>query len=139
MRSKRLTITDKYIDQNGHVGEAGNLSIAIDALWAFNEKIGLSKKYLELSCAPVTFSTKIDYQKEVFEKEEIEFILENIGQPEDDRRWVRQIRLLKNTGELAVKIVAQGAWFDLEKRKIMSPPDELKNLFIKFIGDPIST
>ena len=103
------------------------------------EKIGLSKKYLELSCAPVTFSTKIDYQKEVFEKEEIEFILENIGQPEDDRRWVRQIRLLKNTGELAVKIVAQGAWFDLEKRKIMSPPDELKNLFIKFIGDPIST
>lgn len=137
MRSKKIIVTDKYIDQNGHVGEAGYLSMAIDALWEFNKEIGLSKKYLETSCAPVTFSTQIDYQNEVFQKEEIEFRLENIGQPDDERKWVRQIRLFKNSGDLAVKIVAHGAWFDLSSRKVIAPPKELKNLFEEFIGDPI--
>ena len=58
MRSKKIIVTDKYIDQNGHVGEAGYLSMAIDALWEFNKDIGLTKKYLETSCAPVTFQLK---------------------------------------------------------------------------------
>ena len=55
MKAKKIVVTSKYIDQNGHVGEAGYLSIAIDALWEFNKEIGTSQKFLQLSCAPVTF------------------------------------------------------------------------------------
>jgi len=135
MRKKKIIVTDKYIDQNGHVGEAGYLSIAIDALWEFNKDIGTSQKFLELSCAPVTFSSQIDYLKEVFEHEEIEFKIEKLTPPEDKRKWVRKIQIFKSTGELAVKILADGAWFDLKTRKITTPPNEIMEIFDKNFYD----
>ena len=131
MKAKKIVVTSKYIDQNGHVGEAGYLSIAIDALWEFNKEIGTSQKFLQLSCAPVTFSSKIDYLKEVFEHEEIEFRIERLTPPEDKRKWRRKIQLFKSSGELAVKILANGAWFDLNSRKITTPPNEITEIFDK--------
>jgi len=138
MKSKKIIVNSKYIDQNGHVGEAGYLSIAIDALWELNKEIGTSKKFLELSCAPVTFSSQIDYIREVFEDEEIEFRIERLNPPEDKRKWVRQIQLFKSSGDLAVKIVANGGWFDLKTRKITTPPQEIMEIFDKNFYNPIN-
>lgn len=83
----------------------------------------------------MTFSSQIDYLKEVFEHEEIEFKIEKLTPPEDKRKWVRKIQIFKSTGELAVQILANGAWFDLKTRKITTPPNEIMEIFDKNFYD----
>ena len=129
-----VRLTSDHIDKNGHVSEAGYLTVANLAYWKICDQVGLLKLYNKYKISGIVFDTYMEFKKEVFEGEEVMInLLFNISN--DTRKIVRRLDIYNRETRLVVKITSNGGFLDLEKRKIVEPPKQILDTCLKFLSE----
>ena len=129
-----VKLTNDHVDRNGHVSEAGYLTVANIAYWKICDKVGLLRLYNRYKISGIVFDTHMEFKKEVFEGEEVRINL-RFTIANDIRKIVRQLDIFDKENRLVVKITSNGGFLDLEKRKIVEPPKQILDICLKYLGD----
>ena len=134
LNSVLVKLTNDHVDRNGHVSEVGYLTVANFAYWKICDQVGLLKLYNQYKISGIVFDTHMEFRKEVFEGEEVMinliFTITN-----DIRKIVRRLEIYDRENYLVVKITSNGAFLDLEKRKIVEPPKQILDACLKYLRD----
>ena len=134
LNSVFVKLTNDHVDKNGHVSEAGYLTVANIAYWEICDQVGLLKLYNKYKISGIVFDTHMEFKKEVFEGEEVVVNLSfNIGN--DTRKLIRRLDIYDRENRLVVKITSNGGFFDLEKRKIVEPPKQMLDACLKYLRE----
>ena len=134
LNSVFVKLTNDHVDKNGHVSEAGYLTVANIAYWEICDKVGLLKLYSKYKISGVVFDTYMEFKKEVFEGEEVMVNLSfNIGN--DTRKLIRRLDIYDRESRLVVKITSNGGFLDLKKRKIVEPPKQMLETCLKYLRE----
>ena len=129
-----VKLTNDHVDKNGHVSEAGYLTVANIAYWEICDQVGLLKLYNKYKISGIVFDTHMEFKKEVFEGEEVIVNLSfNIGN--DTRKLIRRLDIYDRENRLVVKITSNGGFLDLEKRKIVEPPKQMLDTCLKYLRE----
>ena len=127
-----VKLTHNHVDKNGHVSEAGYLTVANLAYWQICENVGLLKLYDKYKISGIVFDTYLEFKKEVFEGEEVMINL-RFNITNDTRKIVRLLDIYDRENRLVVKITSNGGFLDLEKRKIVEPPKKILDTCLKYL------
>ena len=134
LNSVFVKLTSDHIDKNGHVSEVGYLTVANFAYWKICEQVGLLKLYNKYKISGIVFDTHMEFKKEVFEGEEVMVNLSfNIGN--DSRKLIRHLDIYNRENRLVVKIISNGGFLDLKKRKIVEPPKQMLDTCLKYLRE----
>ena len=118
-------VTDEFIDYNQHVSETAYYSISIRSLQELHEKLGLNSLFWEYNVAPIVFNSRMEFVREMFKDEKMQIKVEFRSKSKGFRKWSRTFEISNGSGKTAAHIVSEGAFFDLKKRKVCSPPTEI--------------
>ena len=128
-----VKLTHNHVDKNGHVSEAGYLTVANLAYWQICEKVGLLKLYDKYKIIGIVFDTYLEFKKEVFEVEQVMIKL-RFSMLDDTRKIIRLLDIYDREKRLVVKITSNGGFLDLEKRKIVEPPKQILDTCFKYLA-----
>ncbi len=119
------------LDGNMHMKNTSYLEFASNIRIAYFFDNGFSpKKMLEMGVGPVALRDEILYLKEIRLMEPFRVSLQLDGLSEDQSR-MRLINLFINeNGVTFANVITEGAWFNLVQRRIMPPPEEIKELML---------
>ena len=81
-----------------------------------------------MGIGPVLFREETKFIKEVHINEVITVTLEVQKIRKDGTKWTIIHNIYKESGELACRIIADGSWLDLERRKVAVPPNQLAEM-----------
>jgi acyl-CoA thioester hydrolase len=131
MLVKRKLITEAHIDFNQHVSENAFYSIAIECFQETLNGHGILKLFFEVNVAPIIFNTEIQFKREIFIGEYVELHMDILPSSPDMRKFQRTIKFFSADSSEAVAVVSNGAFFDLKKRRVTSPPNAVVMSFIR--------
>ena len=129
-----VKLTHDHVDKNGHVSEAGYLTVANLAYWQICENVGLLKLYDKYKISGIVFDTYLEFKKEGFEGEQVMIKL-RFSMLDDTRKIIRLLDIYDREKRLVVKITSNGGFLDLEKRKIVEPPKQILDTCLKYLAD----
>ena len=128
---KRFQVGWRDVDPNGHVANMVYLQYAVDARIAFFASEGFPPmNFLRLGFGPVIKSDFVEYFREVMMLEDIRVTVENGGHSEDGSRFRVINNIYKADGVLSAKVTSIGGWLSMKERKLMAPPEELKQAWL---------
>ncbi len=117
------------LDPNGHMRHTAYADYAVQLRFEFFGESELNVKTLaEMGIGPVLFREEIKYFREVNMNEKIVATLHLQKVRKDGSKWTFLHNIHKQSGELACQVIAEGAWMDLKKRKIIVPPAKLAEI-----------
>jgi acyl-CoA thioester hydrolase len=118
------------MDPNGHMRHSAYADYAADqrvvllAEWGFD-----LKTFAQRRLGPILFREETKFLKEIHIGEEIQVDSQLASVSEDGSRWTIVHRITKADGRLAATVTVDGAWLDLDRRKLTVPPAELVTAF----------
>ena len=134
------------IDANQHMRHTAYADFAAQARLTMLESLGLKPSVLySYKIGPVLFREELIYLREVGINEHIKVTCDIVKARADGSRWTIRHDLYRSDGVKAAIIEADGAWIDMEKRKLITLPPELSQLFMHapkssdYIEEPIKT
>lgn len=96
-----------------------------------NYGLSLSKFNTE-HIGPVLFKEETNFLREIAMGEDIKVEIYLKALSSEAERFTFTHDLFRDDRVLAARIEVYGAWIDLEKRKLITPPEFIKNAFLKF-------
>ena len=128
--SQTYTVRWAELDPNGHMRHSAYADFAADqrVQWLASEGYDL-RKFAELRLGPILFREETKFLKEVGVGEEIRVDGRLAALSDDGSRWTIVHTLAKADGRVAALITVDGAWLDLDRRKLTTPPAELAAAF----------
>ncbi|MHB8208375.1 acyl-CoA thioesterase [Mucilaginibacter sp.] len=119
------------IDANQHMRHSAYADFGAQARLTMMESLGLDlKALLKYNVGPVLFREELFYTREVGINERIKVSCELIKSRVDGSRWTMRHEIFRSDGIKAATIIVEGAWIDLEKRKLAALPVELLEHFM---------
>jgi acyl-CoA thioester hydrolase len=91
-----------------------------------------TKKLEELMIGPILFREEAIFKREILLEDKITITVELVKTTEDFGRWSLRHQFLKADNAVAALLTVDGAWIDLNKRKLASPNDFIRNIFEQF-------
>ena len=134
MNKIKFVLEKKHTDFNGHVSEAGYLTIANEAIWQVFNSIGLNDIFLAEKIGPIIFDTHMHFKVEAMEGERVTVHFK-AKLSNDCRKISREIDIINENGQIAVKIISNGAFLDLTKRRVVSPSRKISGKFKEYLSD----
>jgi acyl-CoA thioester hydrolase len=120
------------LDPNRHVRHTAYNDFAAQVRLDFFKENGMDVDLmLELGIGPILFREDTRFLKEVHMNETITGTLEVSKLRKDGSKWSLIHHIIKENREVACKIEVDGAWMDLNKRKVTVPPTQLQQLLIE--------
>jgi acyl-CoA thioester hydrolase len=114
------------MDPNGHMRHSAYADYAADQRVVLLAQAGFDlKAFARLRIGPILFREETRYLKEISVGEEIRVDARLGSQKEDGSRWTIIHGIYKADGRLAATVTVDGAWLDLDQRKLTVPPAEL--------------
>lgn len=89
-------------------------------------------KIAAMGLGPILFREETTFMKEIELSEEITVTCEVKAMRSDGARWTIIHKILKEDDRQAAQIVVDGAWLDLQKRKLGVPSKELLEASLQF-------
>jgi acyl-CoA thioester hydrolase len=118
------------MDPNGHMRHSAYADYAADQRVVLLSQWGYDvKRFAELRLGPILFREETKYLKEVSIGEEIRVDGRLASVNADGSRWSIVHTVFKADGRVAATITVDGAWLDLDRRKLTVPPAELTAAF----------
>ncbi len=115
------------MDANAHMANFAYLNKCVDARMGFFEKHGFPvTEFAKRRIGPVVRRDELEYHREVGLLEPITVTLVLAGMAADGSRFRLVNEVLKGDGRLAARIRSEGGWMDLAARKLVAPPDDLR-------------
>ncbi len=115
------------IDFNGHMSNVAYLDSCVDVRLMFFAEQGFSTREFERRrLGPVVLRDEIDYFREVRLMEPFDVTLSIAALSEDGSHFRLRNELWRADGERAARVTTRGGWLDLERRRLVVPPEELR-------------
>lgn len=120
------------MDFNQHMRNAAYLGASEDCRMSFLAKNGFTmNEFRKRAFGPVVLEDKLIYKKELRLLENFSVELALVAMTRDGRRMkVRNTFRRELDGEEVAVVESVVLWFDLQARRPMVPPEELKNLWL---------
>lgn len=119
------------IDANQHMRHSAYADFAAQARLTMLGHLGLNPKSLyDYGIGPVLFREELFYLREVGLNDYIKVTSELIKSRADGSRWTIRHEMFRSDGVKAAIIIVDGAWIDMEKRKLAILPKELSDAFM---------
>jgi acyl-CoA thioester hydrolase len=120
------------VDANMHLRHSAYSDFAAQARFELLENYGLNPQvFIKLKISPVLFREELLYLREVGPNEKIIITSEMTKARPDGSRFSLRQQMFKEDGTKAAIISVDGAWINLETRKLAALPPELSELFMK--------
>ena len=124
------------LDANMHLRHSAYADFAAQARLEILESLGFDSHLLErLKIGPILFREELIYMREVRPNDTIKVTCEMTSCRKDGSRWSFSQAIYRGDGIQAAQINVQGAWVDMEKRKLAVLPSEW---VVKFLDIPKS-
>ena len=118
------------MDPNGHMRHSAYADYAADQRVVLLAKWGYGvARFAELRLGPILFREETKYLKEISIGEEITVDGQLAAVAADGSRWTIVHTIYKADGRVAATVTVDGAWLDLDRRKLTVPPAELAAAF----------
>ena len=119
------------IDSNNHLRHSAYADFGAQARLEILSSLGFDSKLLEkLKIGPILFREELIYMREVSPNDTIKVTCEMSHCRKDGSRWSFQQAIYRGDGIQAAQINVQGAWIDIEKRKLTGLPAEWAEKFM---------
>ncbi len=117
-------------DPNRHMRHTAYNDYAAEVRVRFFQKHGLSiTEFAKLNIGPILFKEETSFLKEINIGESISVKIALEGVSKGIERWRFKHLVFNEKKELAAEIKVYGAWIDLVKRKLTSPPSKFVKIF----------
>lgn len=124
-------VTWSQLDANVHLRHSAYADFATDGRLALMEQMNLGlDELIKEKIGPVLFKEEIQYLKEVRPSETIKVTCSLKECREDASRWTFLQKLYKDNEELAAVVQVNGAWINLENRKLTALPEKYLPAFL---------
>lgn len=123
--AKTFEVRIDDVDPNRHLSSARYLDYAVHTRISYMHSAGVLQRLERLAMAPVVFRDDVQYRRELRLNDQVDVTLELAGLSEDGARWRLRHQFLRGDGSLSALIRSDGAWFDLNTRRLVVPPDEV--------------
>jgi len=128
---KQFEIKWADLDPNRHLRHSAYYDYGAHMRVKILEEIGLSMyKMVELKMGPILFREEAKFIREVGMQDTITLTCKLVRAREDGSRWSFIHEVYKQDGTKSAIITVDGAWMDIEKRKLMIPPTEISEAFL---------
>ncbi len=119
------------IDANMHLRHSAYADFAAQARLQILDHLGFDSKLFEkLRIGPILFREELIYMREVRPSDTIQVTCVMTHCRKDGSRWSFSQELFRGDGIKAAQINVQGAWVDLDKRKLAALPPEWAEKFM---------
>jgi len=119
-------------DANAHMRHTAYNDYAAEVRSRFFASQGFSlTEFAKFNIGPVLFSENTNFFREIQLGENIKANLILIGASEKFERFKFKHEIIKANGVIAAEIKIYGAWIDLSKRKLTTPPQGMIDIFKK--------
>ena len=120
------------LDANQHLRHSAYADFGAQARLTMMEKLGLNPVELfKRGIGPVLFREELFYLREIGINEYIKVTCELIKSRVDGSKWSMRQEIYRADGVKAAIIIVDGAWLDMQKRKLAPLPTEINELFMK--------
>ena len=118
------------LDPNFHVRHSVYYDFAAVCRIRFLDFHGITAQFMHShGVGLVIFREECVFKKEIQLSDKVTINIKLLKARKDASRWTLQHQIFKNDEILAAVITLEGAWIDLQKRKLAIPPPETKVLF----------
>lgn len=125
------------VDQNRHLRHSVYYDYGAMARMHILYSHGLTTSKLEeLKFGPILFREEAIFKREIKLEDNVVISVELLKSTEDYARWSLRHHFVKADGTLAAILNLDGAWLDLEKRKLATPNTFVQEVFAKFPKSP---
>ncbi len=116
-------------DANRHVRHSAYADYAATARMTLFQRAGFDMDAFEaLGVGPVLFREELRYRREVRMEDQVNVETRVAKLSPDGARWTIQHRLLRaSDAALCATIEVDGAWIDIAQRKLITPPEPLRD------------
>ena len=130
--SQAIALRWADLDPNGHVRHSVYYDWGAMVRIAYLEQQGVGLRWMAANTiGPVLFREEARFLRELRYGDALVIDLQLAGASVDGRKWRMRHRVLRGA-EVAAILEVEGAWLDLEARKIVTPPDDLVRAFVDF-------
>jgi acyl-CoA thioester hydrolase len=120
------------LDPNFHIRHSVYYDWGAFVRVEFLNEYGLTGRVMQqLQFGPILFREEGVFRKEIRSGDEIKMNLELLRSKKDFSRWSIQHHIIKADGTLCAVLTVDGAWIDIVKRKLSSPPEKVHEVFAK--------
>jgi acyl-CoA thioester hydrolase len=121
------------LDANRHVRHSAYYDYAAQARIDFMSSAGLdSHKLNELQIGPILFREECIFRKELRLEDRVHITTEMLRARHNFSRWAIRHHFYKNDTILSTVLTIEGAWLDLQARKLATPTAFVQQVFAAF-------
>ncbi|HZY79033.1 MAG TPA: acyl-CoA thioesterase [Cyclobacteriaceae bacterium] len=132
-----LNIRWADIDANRHLRHSVYYDFAAAMRMNILNSKGLTtEKLIEYHIGPILFREEALFKREVKLEDKVEIDVQLSKCMPDYSRWSLRHNITKPDGSVCTIITVDGAWMDLEKRKLTTPNEFIQGIFAGFPKSP---
>lgn len=114
------------LDANRHMKNYAYMEYAIQTRFRFfNANNFPPEAFAKNEIGPVVFRDELKYYRELHLLDQIKVDMQLAGLSADDVKFIIRNDIYRPDGELSATVVSDAAWFDLNTRKLTTPPAAL--------------
>jgi len=120
------------IDANRHLRHSAYADFAAQARVEMLERLGMdSRKMQQEKIGPILFREETVYLREVRPGDTVKVSCQLSKCRADGSRWSFVQEIYRSDEVLAARISVDGAWIDMEQRKLTAPPADFNRRFLE--------
>ena len=131
MNKFQLNISVRWadLDPNGHVRHSAYYDYGAQARVAYLQQQGVGIDLMATQgVGPVIFREECRFRRELHFGDDLVIDMRTKGFSADYRKWSLQHRILRQDEMCAIMDI-DGAWFDLKKRRVIKPFEQVSKVF----------
>jgi len=128
--SRTIQLRWSDLDPNFHIRHSVYYDWGAFVRVEFLNEFGLTSHVMqELKFGPILFREECIFRREIRSGDEIKMNLQLLRSKKDFTRWSIRHQITKADGTLCALITVDGAWMDVVRRKLSSPPEKIHEVF----------
>jgi acyl-CoA thioester hydrolase len=126
MFEKQLEVHWAALDSMGHMANTAYIDACIDCRFAYFASQGFPPaEFFRHRVGPVVRRDEVEYFRELRMLERFTVNLSLAGVSPDASRFRLRNEIRRADGELSARVTSLGGWLDLDKRRLVAPPEGL--------------
>jgi acyl-CoA thioester hydrolase len=127
---RALQVRWSDLDPNFHIRHSVYYDWGAFVRVEFLNEYGLTAKVMqELQFGPILFREECIFRREIRSGDAIRIDLQIMKSKKDFSRWTIRHSIIKDEDTLCAVLTVDGAWMDVVKRKLASPPEKVHEVF----------
>jgi len=123
---KSFEVNWASLDSIGHMANTAYLDVCVDCRFAYFESQGFPPaEFFRNRVGPVVRRDEVEYFRELRMLQRFTVSLSLAGVSPDASRFRLRNEIRREDGEVAARVTSQGGWLDLDKRRLVVPPEAL--------------